>query len=52
MPGQGLREALRTMLHSAPAKSSKQWGRTWLHLKKQAATLLHNDVEATVANYL
>ncbi|MFJ1732992.1 TniQ family protein [Streptomyces sp. NPDC088254] len=47
-----LREALRTMLPSAPAKSSKQWGRTWLHLKKHASTQLRDDVEAAVANYL
>ncbi|WP_265579787.1 MULTISPECIES: hypothetical protein [Streptomyces] len=40
------------MLPSAPAKSSKQWGRTWLHLKKHASTQLRDDVEAAVANYL
>lgn len=37
---------------SAPAKSSKQWGRTWLHLKKHASTPLRHGVEVAVANHL
>ncbi|MFE2067369.1 TniQ family protein [Streptomyces sp. NPDC059467] len=46
------RDALRTMLPSAPAKGSKQWGRTWTHLRQHASPHLRDEVETAVANYL
>lgn len=45
-------DALRTMLPSAPAKGSKQWGRTWTHLRDHASTHLRSEVETAVANCL